>query len=440
MKNKYVLDTSALITDPQCYNSFAGSDVIIPMMVLNELDKLKQGMNDASRNARVCIRLLDQLLDQGNLLDGIDLGNDSKLYFNNSSDSFMKQEIVSLGDPNYGDTHILACATEIALKNPESKVVLVSNDINLRVRAKSRGLLAEGFEKGNKKINELYAGVQYVEDVMAGEELLEYSNLDPSSYDLDLNPNEFVIFQDKNKNVISSGKKVGSKVRLIKNHSPWGVNAKNTEQQLALDLLMDKNLDLVSLVGLAGSGKSLLAIAAAMELVLNRKQYDKIIILKPIEPVSNDIGYLPGNLEEKLLPWYQSFYDSFEHLLCSRRDEKNKNFDWRKDIEMFIKRGQLDMSCIAHIRGRSLPRSIIIIDEVQNIRQGEVKNLVSRIGSESRCFLLGDLYQIDAKNLNMLDNGLNHVVSNFKELDFTGHVTLKQCERSRLADAAANLL
>jgi PhoH-like ATPase len=440
MKNKYVLDTSALITDPQCYNSFAGSDVIIPMMVLNELDKLKQGMNDASRNARVCIRLLDQLLDQGNLLDGIDLGNDSKLYFNNSSDSFMKQEIVSLGDPNYGDTHILACAAEVAFKNPESKVILVSNDINLRVRAKSRGLLAEGFEKGNKKINELYAGVQYVEDIMAGEELLEYSNLDPTSYDLDLNPNEFVIFQDKNKNVISSGKKVGSKVRLIKNYSPWGVSAKNTEQQLALDLLMDKNLDLVSLVGLAGSGKSLLAIAAAMELVLNRKQYDKIIILKPIEPVSNDIGYLPGNLEEKLLPWYQSFYDSFEHLLCSRRDEKNKNFDWRKDIEMFIKRGQLDMSCIAHIRGRSLPRSIIIIDEVQNIRQGEVKNLVSRIGSESRCFLLGDLYQIDAKNLNMLDNGLNHVVSNFKELDFTGHVTLKQCERSRLADAAANLL
>jgi PhoH-like ATPase len=231
------------------------------------------------------------------------------------------------------------------------------------------------------------------------------------------------------------GRKIGhNKIQLVKKQYPWSLNPRNKEQVLAVDMLMDPNIDLITLIGIAGCGKSLIALACALEMVLNKKMYDRLIVYRPFEPVGNEIGFLPGSMEEKLLPWMGAVMDSFEVLFS------NRDGDWRKNLEMYIKKHKIELEAMTFIRGRSIANSIILIDEAQNISQNDIKTLLTRAGQGSKIVLTGDISQIDTKNLDVTSNGLTYVIDCFQDTHLSGHITFTKGERSRLASMAAELL
>jgi PhoH-like ATPase len=225
------------------------------------------------------------------------------------------------------------------------------------------------------------------------------------------------------------------KLKLVRKAYPWNIAARNKEQSFAMDLIMDKSVDLVTLTGRAGTGKSLIVLAAALELVVSKREYDKFIIYRPIQPVGNDIGYLPGTMEEKLAPWFQAIMDNFELLFGNK-----VGGDWRRDLEMFQKKGRIEMDAITYIRGRSIPNAIILIDECQNLTKEEVKTILTRAGEHTKIILTGDIEQIDNSGLDATSNGLTHVIEKFKDSELAGHITFTQGERSRLASTAADIL
>jgi predicted ribonuclease YlaK len=285
---KYILDTSALITDPAIFKSLdKDSEVILPIAVLEELDKLKKAQGEVGKNARVCIRLLDELSNQGDITSGIEVnGLTVKIDSNSYPNTF--------GDKLYGDTRILSCANAIFLAG-DAEVIFVSNDINLRVRAKAVGMVAVGHEKTSGTSDELYSGMKTVVDPEAGIDLLNQKTIDPRSYNLELHPNEFVVFTDEDENIVSMGRlNEDGVVKVVGKNFPWGLSARNKEQRAAIDLILDPSVALVTLVGSAGTGKSLIALASAIELVIDREQYEKLVIYKPMESVGQEIGFLPG--------------------------------------------------------------------------------------------------------------------------------------------------
>jgi predicted ribonuclease YlaK len=302
MNKTYILDTSTLIYDPCAYKQFPDSTVIIPIAVLNELDKLKKGSSEPSRNARVAIRLLDEISLRGDISTGILLDDNVMLKVDTNYIDLSDFSYRSFGDPTYGDTQILACAYANWLQNHDT--CLVSNDINLRVKAKSRGIDAEAHEGTKFSLTDLYSGVQVIRDEEAGLDLQQQGFIDPRCYGLKLNPHECVLFESDNGDGIAMGRKVApDKLKVIKKFYPWNIASRNKEQTFAIDLIMDPTVDLVTLIGRAGTGKSLIVLATALEMVLARKEYEKFIIYRPIQPVGNDIGYLPGPqpLDAKIL-------------------------------------------------------------------------------------------------------------------------------------------
>lgn len=304
MRKTYILDTSTLVQDPGAYKHFLHSDVIIPIIVLSELDKLKKQLNEAGKNARVAARILDEVSNLGDISTGILLNNDILLKIDASYYDLSQPNFSGFGDPNYGDTQILACLYVNWKEHPTNDVTLVSNDINLRIRAKSRGIDAQSHEDVKHSLSELYTGIRTIVNEEAGYELQQSNHIDPNVFGFNLNPNECVLFQNEQGDGIAMGRKVApNKVKLLKKHFPWGIHSRNKEQSFAIDLIMDRNIDLVTLIGKAGTGKSLVVLAAALELVLSRKEYDKFVIYRPIQPVGNDIGYLPGPqpLDAKIL-------------------------------------------------------------------------------------------------------------------------------------------
>jgi len=295
MRTTYVFDTSTLIYDPCAWRHFPNSDIIIPIAVLNELDKLKKQPGEVGRSARICIRMLDDLSNSLDITTGITLEDDVLLKIDVSHNNMSDPLFAGFGDPNYGDSQILACAYSIWRLHPEHDVVLVSNDINLRVKAKSRGLGAISHDDKRFSVNDIYAGYQIIRHSGAAEDLLDLGHIDPRDYGFKLNPNECVLFESEDGDGLAMGRQVGlDKIKLLRKCYPWGISSRNKEQAFAIDLIMDKNVDLVTLIGKAGTGKSLIVLASALELVISKKEYDKFIIYRPIQPVGNDIGYLPG--------------------------------------------------------------------------------------------------------------------------------------------------
>jgi PhoH-like ATPase len=436
MTNKvYVLDTSVLIANPSAMLHFTDCTVLIPIIVLNELDNLKKHSDDVGKNARVAIRKIDEISDKGDISTGVLI--DSTLvkvdatYYDISNPIF-----AGFGNPTYGDTQILACAYFNHLENHSDEVVLVSNDINLRIKAKSRGMDAIAYKGENAQFNDLYSGVKTIVNGQLGLDIQAKGFIDPTSYDLELNPNECVAFTNDDNDTIAMARKVApDKLKLIKKHYPWGLSAKNKEQQFAIDMIMDKSIDLVTLTGSAGTGKTICALAAALELVLSRKEYDKLIIYRPIVPVGADIGYIPGTVEEKLAPWFQAIMDNFEVLFSSKG-----NKDWRRNLEMYQKKGIIEMNAITYIRGRSIPNAIILLDESQNINKNDIKSILTRSGENSKFLLVGDVSQQDLHSLDPTNNGLTYVIDKFKSDELAGHITFINGERSRLATKAAEIL
>ncbi len=432
MKTKYILDTSVLIHDPSSFKTFDDSEIILPVTVLEELDKLKKYPGEAGKAARVAIRMLDELSEMGDISTGV-MVEGTSVVVRVDCTTYPNE----FGDTLYGDTRILSCAFHTKKDSAsDDEIIFVSNDINLRIRARALGIEAHSYNKDKVLSSEIYSGIRRIQDPVAATDLLVDGFIDSEENEFGLYPNECVSFTDENDDDLALGRmQSNGKIKYIKRTFPWGISPRNKEQSAAIDLILDPNVPLITLVGQAGTGKSLITLAAALELVLDKKLYEKFIIYRPIQAVGNDIGYLPGTMEEKLAPWFQAIMDNFEVLFTMSNGDK-----WKSNFEAVRKKDRIQMEAITYIRGRSIPNSVILIDEAQNLTKDEIKTILTRAGDNTKIILTGDVEQIDNSSLDALNNGLTYVIEKFKDSTLAGHITFVQGERSALATEAAKIL
>ncbi|MEK3882528.1 PhoH family protein [Paenibacillus sp. PL2-23] len=443
MKKIFVLDTNVLLHDPQSLFAFEDNEVIIPAIVLEEIDSKKRLADELGRNARHVSRSLDQMREQGHLHEGIMLPRGGILKVELNHRSFIRVQEM-FGEMS-NDNRILAVALNYHMEQENAderrQVVLVSKDVLVRIKADVLGLSAQDYLSDRVvEHSEFYTGnvTLHVHPAVI-DEFYTYRFLSVNSLQLRerLNPNEFVILRDEMGTSKSALLKVSSDgIRLeplyLSNDPVWGITARNAQQRMALELLLNDDIPLVTLSGKAGTGKTLLALAAGLLKVEDEHKYKKLLIARPVVPMGKDIGYLPGEKEEKLRPWMQPIYDNLEYL-----------FDTKKsgDIDKILMgMGSIQVEALTYIRGRSIPGQFIIIDEAQNLTKHEVKTIVSRVGEGSKIVLMGDPGQIDHPYLDSISNGLTHIVEKFKREGISGHMTLEKGERSKLAQHAADLL
>ncbi|MCR8634991.1 MULTISPECIES: PhoH family protein [Paenibacillus] len=443
MKKIFVLDTNVLLQDPNAIYAFEDNEVVIPAIVLEEIDNKKRNADELGRNARQISRMMDGLRNQGRLFEGIDLPNGGRLKVELNHRSFAKlQETFAEGT---NDNRILAVALNYHMEEQENPnprpVVMVSKDTLVRIKADVLGLTAQDYLT-DRIVNmpDMYMGYLTIHaHPSVIDEFYTYRYLNVNSLHLayPLNPHEFVILKDEmgtSKSALLKVNADGKKLEplFLSNDPIWGIGARNAQQRMALELLLNDEIPIVTLTGKAGTGKTLLTLAAGLLKVEDERKYKKLLIARPVVPMGKDIGYLPGEKEEKLRPWMQPIYDNLEYL-----------FDTKKagDIEKILAGlGSIQVEALTYIRGRSIPGQFIIIDEAQNLSKHEVKTIVSRVGEGSKIVLLGDPEQIDHPYLDASSNGLTYVVERFKAQNISGHITLERGERSHLAQLAADLL
>jgi PhoH-like ATPase len=448
VKKIYVLDTSVLVYDPLSFKSFNDNIVIIPITVLEELDKLKKFFDETGKNARTVIRTLDGLLPNNKDLEkGIRLENNILLKIDHNT-----EEDKSLGTFLYGDNRILSCAIKLNKLNRTEKVILISKDIALRIRAKALGLSAEDYTKDRyKSADEIYNSVRELEinDEQTNEFYGNHSiEIDDNFIEKnELYANNILVLKSSKNDLLGYGRFRSNKkdiVEIKKHKNVFGISPKSSEQNFALDLLLDNTVNLVSLAGPSGTGKTLLSLAAGLHSVLEsqEKRYDKLIIMKPIVSVGKDLGTLPGSKQEKLDPFLASFRDNLNFLIKNSSSKMNKNNKDGVDpyLSLMMEKGLIEMEALSYLRGRSLPNAFIIIDEVQNSSLHELKTMITRIGEGSKIVLLGDLKQIDNMQLDSANNALIHAIEKFKGYDMCGSVLLTKGERSPLATLASEIL
>ncbi|MDD3050124.1 MAG: PhoH family protein [Candidatus Cloacimonetes bacterium] len=444
MKKTFVLDTNVLIHNPQALFSFEDNKVVIPITVIEEIDNFKKGLDEKGRNARQIGRYLDKIRAKGSLKDGVSLDNGGFLQVAISSEiAELTEKLLST---NINDNLIIGTALYMKKIEPKSIVVLVSKDANVRIKADSVGLTAENFETDKIKFEELYTGlINHEVDEKQFTKMNKESFL-PADF-ADLNPNQFVklILKGTDDYTLcrySAENKSIYPLAFYKNQEIFGIKALNDEQRMAFDLLLDDSIKLVTLVGKAGTGKTLLAIAAGLTKVLEENKYKRLVISRPISPLGKDIGYLPGTKSEKMNPWMQPIYDNMEFLISGKNEQEEKTngkiFGKRKpSIEDYLDFNFVELEPLTYIRGRSLPNQFLIIDEAQNLTPHEMKTIITRAGSGTKIVLTGDPYQIDIPYLDSESNGLSMAVEKFKSELIIGHITLEKGERSTLADIAA---
>jgi PhoH-like ATPase len=437
MSNKtFVLDTNVLLHDHTCIESFADNTVVLPMPVIEELDKFKKETNELGRNARGVIRRLDALREHGRLGDGVKMDNGGTLKIIVGSrpvgDSGLEEEIP--------DNKIIRVA--YWLHKQGERVYFVSKDINARIKADALGIEVMDFEKQKINFDELFSGYR---EVTVKPEVIDafYANRSVEIPDLDLLPNEFVnLISEGTEHLTALGRAGGNGTIVPMNpkiESVFHIKPRSREQRMALELLMDDSVQLVTLVGQAGTGKTLLALAAGLEKVMVQKRYDRILVTRPIMPFGKDIGYLPGHKEEKLANWMMPIFDNLTYLMLKTSSNEHKN-TVREKIEKLQRDEIIELEALTYIRGRSIPRQFVIVDEAQNLTPHEIKTIVSRAGEGTKMILTGDPYQIDNPYLDASSNGLAYAVEHMKTQSLHGHVTLTKSERSTLAALAASLL
>lgn len=443
MENKiFILDTNVLIHSPQSLYSFDEHRVVIPIVVIEELDQFKKGVDEKSRSARQIGRYLDSLRKLGSLQEGVKTEYGGTIQVTVNKDVTDTAARLFFLDRN--DNLIIGTALYFKNKYPDSIVTLVSKDANVRIKADSIGINAENYETDTIKFDEYYTGwaVQEIESELWDE--ISTKKYIGNSFG-EFQPNEYIRFVDKN-----NPDRVTT-MRFMQAHNSFyslqsytgqdvfGIKARNFEQEMALDALLDDNIKLVSLSGRAGTGKTLLAMAAGLQKVVEDSRYTRLVISRPISPLGKDLGYLPGTKAEKFNPWMQPIYDNMDILLSLHEDKSAENFKNKKKASIFdfMDYGFLELEPLTYIRGRSLPDQFIIIDEAQNLTPHEMKTIITRAGENTKLVLTGDPYQIDIPYLDSQSNGLSVAVEKLKHEDIVGHVTLEKGERSKLADMAA---
>ena len=434
MTKTLILDTNVYLTEAQALFSFGRSNIAIPTIVLDEIDKHKHRQDTAGLNARSMNRLLDKLRLKGSLFTGVPLGKGKGKVFAAQLDPRYMPAGMDVSD---SDNKIIAIALRLKIEGHD--IAVISRDLNMRVKCDSFGIECYDYQpqQAVKSIDKLYDGS---DEVVVPDSLIDKFYENEEVYlpqPTKLFSNIFLVLRS------DKDEKKTALARYVNDHTPlkkvytfndvWGLSAKNKEQKYAMDLLFDKNIHIVSLTGQAGTGKTLIAAACGLEQVLQstRKSggYDKLIITRPVQPMGRDIGFLPGTLEEKMMPWIAPLRDNLEYL-----------FGDKMALDMHMEQGVIEIEAMTFIRGRSISNAFMIVDEAQNLTTHELKTIITRVGHGTKLILTGDVQQIDNSYVDAVSNGLTHAVEKFKEFDISGHVTLYKGERSKLATLAAEIL
>lgn len=433
MRKHYVLDANILIHDPKSLFQFADNDVVIPVGVLGELDRFKKEQTARGFNARAVVRQLDALRGEKSLAAGVPLDGGGSLRV------YCEPERVLHEGNGHADIEILRIARRIQDERPGSPVVIVTKDINLRIRADAVGLRAEDYESDHVELSVLYTGQST--RTVSRDELAHFRSdgwlpAEPDTH----SPNEYVLLRCEDGEPGSALARVtADRSKTVPIHIPdqavWGIKARNKEQYFAVDAVLDEAIKLVTLMGKAGTGKTLLGLAAALHQTIRTKRYRSLLVCRPIFPVGRDIGYLPGDVEQKLDPWLKPVADTVDYLLDIGGPAKGAG-----DCAALMRAGILEIQPLTYIRGRSIINRFVVIDEAQNLTPLEAKTIITRIGQGSKVVLTGDTYQIDNPYVDAASNGFSHLVNRFRGEAIAAHVELLKGERSELAELAANLL
>ena len=434
----FVLDTNVVLYDYRCIYSFEEHIVVIPITLLEEVDKFKRGNEIINYNAREFSRELDALVEKSQLNQGVPLANGGSLLIDTNVK--MRDELRGIFWEDSPDHRILSLAFNLSEIHSKERVYLVSKDINLRMKAISVGIQAEDYETGKiKDIDELYTGKNIVEGV-SSETLDEFykQGAVPAEKVLDSGrtpySNEYFIIRNGTKSALSMYQKSTGMLHIVEKKRAYGIHPRNAEQTFSLDALMNSNIKLVTLAGKSGTGKTLMALAAALE---RRSSYKQILLARPIIPLSNrDIGYLPGDIKNKLDPYMQPLFDNIAVIKNQFEEDSQET---HKISEMILSE-KLMIMALAYIRGRSLSKVYFIIDEAQNLTPHEVKTIITRAGEGTKIVFTGDPYQIDTPYLDSRSNGLTYLIDKMKGQELYAHVTLEKGERSELAEIASDLL
>jgi PhoH-like ATPase len=436
-KEIFVLDTNVLLTDSNCIFNFCDADIAIPLKVLDEIDKHKKRQDSVGVHARNIIRKLDDLREQGNLFNGVELEG-GKIYVK-GFDPYKLPDDLDVENP---DNQIIATALSLKETEKKSKVILVSRDINMRVKCDALGIDCADYSNDQvvADIEGLYTGLA---EHLVDDQIIDSIYKDEPVYlddeELKVEPNQFIMLISNSNEKKTALVRFGDYLQPLKKVDSfkkgiWGVRPKNKEQNFALDLLMNTDIPLVTIIGKAGSGKTLMALAAGLQQCFgetaNDCKYSRVIVTKPVEPVGKDIGFLPGTMEEKMMPWLAPIQDNLKNLMGNDK----------LTLDMYIDEGKIEIEAMTFIRGRSIANAFIIIDEAQNMTKHEIKTVLTRVGEGTKIILTGDIEQIDNVYLDETTNGLTYVIDRFKEQNSSGHITLIKGERSKIATLASKLL
>ncbi len=440
VKKTYVLDTNVVLHDPLAVYKFEDNAVVLPIFVIEEVDQFKKELSELGQNARHLSRILDELRSQnGHSLDqGVPLaGTGGELRV-----AVPPKMPRRASGPGEMDRFILEMALELRDENPEQPLVFVTMDTNLRIRADALGLKAETYEGGRVAIDDLYSGVITVDvDGELVDHLARREPVDASALDVESLPHAGIVLRERDRPRHTALGRFDPKSGCIAplrvgREGVWRVRPRNLEQYFALDMLLSPDIHLLTLVGKAGTGKTLLAIAAGLQSVVQEGTYSRILVSRPIFPMGRDVGYLPGTVEEKLNPWMQPIFDNLEYIFSSGRGRMSEH----RNYEDLISSGVIQVEPLTYIRGRSLPNQFLVVDEAQNLTPHQVKTVITRCGAETKIVLTGDPYQIDNPYVDAASNGLTVVAQRFQNENIGAHVTLSKGERSELAERATQLL
>jgi PhoH-like ATPase len=431
----FVLDTNVILHDATCIHHFENNEVVIPISVLEELDQFKRGNEQIHFNARDFLRSLDDLSTGSNNSEFNKGDGKIRVLVNHD----WHPDVEASFQEDCPDHRIINCAYKLNIDNPDREVILVTKDTNMRLKSRSLGLSAEDYSRDAiEDLRQVYTGSRLVENVGTREidELYASQGIDVAGLDSVTNPisNENFILRNGQKSILAAYDPFESKIVRVNKPTAYGIEPRNAEQSFAIHMLMDNRIQLVTLSGKAGTGKTLLALAAALE---KRSDFRQIFLARPIVPLSNrDLGFLPGDIQSKLDPYMQPLYDNLSVI----RHQFTPNDKRAVKIDEMLEQDKLQITPLAYIRGRSLQKAFFIVDEAQNLTPHEVKTVITRAGEGTKVIFTGDIHQIDHPYLDKRSNGLTYLISRMKGQDMFAHITLEKGERSELAELASNLL